>query len=72
MKNKNDFKIRNYDEYMKKIYNDEALTIIASLLLLFTAIIIWSEYSLLIFFAVILILLAWYIKKQGNQHTEKK
>ena len=44
--------------------NDEVLTIIASLLLLFTALIDWNIYSWLILAGIIIIISAWYIRKQ--------
>jgi hypothetical protein len=41
---------------------DETLTAIAIIILLFSALITWNIYSLLIFLAVIIILTAWYLK----------
>ncbi|MFH1235010.1 MAG: hypothetical protein V1493_05370 [Candidatus Diapherotrites archaeon] len=48
---------------MGKIDKDRALTAIATVLLLFTAMINWNIYSWLILVAVIFILVAWYSKK---------
>jgi len=49
---------------------NETLTIIAVLLLLFSAMITWNIYSLLIFLAIILILTAWYLNQPGKQQKE--
>jgi len=51
------------DDIMKKINKDQALTAIATLILLFTAMITWNIYSWLILVAVIFIVTAWYFKK---------
>jgi hypothetical protein len=48
------------DETVEK---DEALTIIAIIILLFSAMITWTSTSLLILLGVIVILFAWYLKK---------
>jgi membrane protein implicated in regulation of membrane protease activity len=52
------------------VTKDETLTIIAVLLLLFSAMITWNIYSLLIFLAIILILTAWYLKQSRKQEKE--
>ncbi|MCX6798843.1 MAG: hypothetical protein NTW59_01970 [Candidatus Diapherotrites archaeon] len=48
---------------MKKIDKDQALTAIATVLLLFTAMINWNIYSWLILVEILMILAAWYFKK---------
>jgi len=54
---------------MKRIDKDKVLTIISIILLLFTAMINWNIYSWLILVAIIIILFAWYFKKQkGGRH----
>lgn len=46
-----------------KISKDKILTTISIIILLFTAMIDWTIYSWLILVAIILLLIAWYIKK---------
>jgi len=46
----------------RQITKDEALTTIAVLMLLFSAMVTWNFYSLLIFAAVIILLVAWYVR----------
>jgi len=48
---------------MGKLNKNEALTAIATVILLFTALIDWNIYSWLILVAIIFILGAWYFKK---------
>jgi hypothetical protein len=43
--------------------NDDVLSSLAVILLLFTALIDWNIYSWLIFVAVVMILFSWYIRK---------
>jgi 4-hydroxybenzoate polyprenyltransferase len=47
----------------RKIKKDEAMTIAAALILLFTAMIEWNSFSFLMLLAVVLILSAWYFKR---------
>lgn len=49
---------------MKKLNKDDILTSIAVAILLFTAMINWDIYSWLVLLAVIVILAAWYFRKQ--------
>jgi hypothetical protein len=42
---------------------DEILTIVATLILLFTALIDWNIYSWLILVGIVIILFAWYSRK---------
>ena len=48
---------------MKGLTKDDALTAVAILILLFSAIIDWDIYSWLVLVAVALVLMAWYFKK---------
>jgi membrane protein implicated in regulation of membrane protease activity len=52
------------------VTKDETLTAIAIIILLFSAMITWNIYSLLIFLAIILILTAWYLKQPRKQQKE--
>jgi len=51
----------------KRINKTEVLTIISIIILLTTAMINWNVYSWLILVSIILILFAWYFKKQGKK-----
>jgi len=46
----------------RRLTKDEALTAAAVVMLLFSAMITWNIYSLLIFAAVIILLVAWYVR----------
>lgn len=48
---------------MNKLNKDQILTIIALVILMFTAMINWTIYSWLILLAVIILLFAWYFRK---------
>jgi hypothetical protein len=48
---------------MKVVSKDEILTIIAVVILIFTALINWTVYSWLVLLAVIVLLLAWYVRE---------
>jgi Flp pilus assembly protein TadB len=50
-------------EAKTRLSKDQALTAVAVIILLFSAMIDWSVYSWLVLLAVILILAAWYLKK---------
>ena len=48
---------------MQQLTRDDTLTIIAILILLFTAMITFTIYSWLLLLAIILIVMAWYYRK---------
>jgi hypothetical protein len=49
---------------------DEIMTAIAVIILLFTALIDWNEYSWLILLGIIVIIFAWYFRKTDGRHQE--
>ena len=49
---------------------DEILTILASLILLFTALIVWNTYSWLIFLGIVMIIMAWYLRKTEKNNSD--
>lgn len=48
---------------MPNLTKDKAMEAVAVLMLLFSAMITWNIYSLLIFIAIIILLAAWYVKE---------
>ena len=46
----------------KRLAKDKVMTAVAVVILLFSAMITWNIYSLLIFVAAMLVLAAWYVR----------